>query len=291
MKHYVLFNPLAGYGSSEEKAKALSSLYDGEICYREINKITDYAEFFASLEEEDTVTVCGGDGTLNRFINDTEGISSKNDILYFAIGTGNDFLRDLDKKAEDGPFSVKEYITDLPVVEVNGKSYRFLNNVGFGIDGYCCEVGDQIKATSDKPVDYTSIAIGGLLFHYKPTNATITVDGKTYEYKKVWLAPTMKGRFYGGGMMATPEQDRKTPDGTLSLLLFHGKGKIPTLLAFPSIFKGQHVKRKSMVTILTGKDIHVTFDSPAAIQIDGETIPGVTSYHAMAKAPVPATQE
>ena len=44
---------------------------------------------------------------------------------------------------------------------------RFINGIGFGIDGYCCEVGDQLKAKSDKPVNYASIAIKGLLFHYK----------------------------------------------------------------------------------------------------------------------------
>jgi diacylglycerol kinase family enzyme len=144
-------------------------------------------------------------------------------------------------------------------------------------------VGDAQKKKSDKPVNYTAIAIKGLLFHYKPTNAKITVDGKEYSFKKVWLAPTMKGRYYGGGMMATPEQDRKNPDGTLSVMLFHGKGRLKTLMAFPSIFKGEHIKHTNMVTILTGKDIKVEFDSPAAVQVDGETILGVTEYSATAR--------
>ena len=290
MKHLVLYNSLAGHGDSEKKAKALSDFYDGEVIFREISEVQNYGEFFSTLDKDDTVTICGGDGTLNRFVNATEGLDIQNDILYFAIGTGNDFLRDIEMTDADKPFSVKKYLQDLPVVEINGKSYRFLNNVGFGIDGYCCEVGDKIKATSTKPVNYTAIAIKGLLFHYKTTNATVCVDGKTYQYKKVWLAPTMKGRFYGGGMMPTPAQNRLAEDGTLSVLLFHGKGSIPTLLAFPSIFKGEHIKHKSMVSIHEGKDITVTFDKPSTIQIDGETIVGVTSYHAVAKAPVPSAQ-
>ena len=36
---------------------------------------------------------------------------------------------------------------------------------------------------------YTSIAINGLLFHYKPTSAVVTVDGKTDTYHHVCLAP------------------------------------------------------------------------------------------------------
>ena len=76
----------------------------------------------------------------------------------------------------------------LPTVIVNEKEYKFINGVGFGIDGYCCEVGDEQRAKSDKPVNYTSIAIKGLLFHFKPVNATVTYDGKSRTFPKVWLS-------------------------------------------------------------------------------------------------------
>lgn len=36
---------------------------------------------------------------------------------------------------------------------------------------------------------YTSIAINGLLFYYKPTSAVVTVDGKTHTRHHVCLAP------------------------------------------------------------------------------------------------------
>ena len=52
----------------------------------------------------------------------------------------------------------------------------FINGIGYGIEGYCCEEGDKIRATSDKPVNYTAIAIKGLLYKFKPRNATVTVD-------------------------------------------------------------------------------------------------------------------
>ena len=282
---------LRGNGNNTEKVKSLSSLYTDEIIYQDITEIKSYADLFASLDHEDVIILCGGDGTLNRFANDTADMDIANDILYYAIGTGNDFLKDIGKESDAAPFSVKEYLQNLPVVEVKGKRYHFLNNVGFGIDGYCCEVGDVLKKKSPKPVNYTAVAIKGLLFHYKPTDATVVVDGKTYHYKKAWLAPTMNGRYYGGGMMAAPDQDRSDPEKNLSLMLFYGKGRLNTLIKFPSIFKGAHVKYKKLIAIHKGKDIHVTFDEPRAIQIDGETILGVTSYHAMAGARVLAEQK
>lgn len=185
----ILFNTLAGHGEAEAKAHKLAASLGNECKLIEISSIDNYADFFSDKVEGDTVILCGGDGTLNKFINATDGVDILCDILYSAQGSGNDFLRDI---GEDGskPVNINKYITNLPSVEVNGKSYRFLNNVGFGIDGYCCEVGDAKKAKGEKNINYTSIAIMGLLFHFKPKNATIIVDGKEYSYRKVWIAPT-----------------------------------------------------------------------------------------------------
>ena len=288
MKQFILYNPLAGNGTAKEAAERLTAASSAEAVLSTVTKITDYAAFFAGMTPEDTLTICGGDGPLNHFVNDTAGRDIPCEVFYLAVGSGNDFLRDLDKTPDGTPVCITKYIKNLPVTEVKGKTYRFLNNVGYGIDGYCCEVGDELKAKSVKAINYTSIAIKGLLFHYKSKNAVITVDGKEYRFKKVWLAPTMKGRFYGGGMMATPEQDRLAEGGKLSVLVFHGSGRLHTLMVFPSIFKGEHVKHKKIVTVLSGYDVKVSFDAPAAVQIDGETIPDVMEYTATAKAPVMA---
>ena len=122
------------------------------------------------------------------------------------------------------------------------------------------------------------IAIKGLLFKFKAKNAKVTVDGKEYEFKKVWIAPTMNGRFYGGGMMPTPKQDRLAQNG-VSFMCFHGSSKLKTLMIFPSLFKGEHVKHEKIIAIHEVKnDVTVRFDRPTALQIDGETVLGVTEY-------------
>ena len=92
----------------------------------------------------------------------------------------------------------------------------------------------------------------------------------------------MRGHYYGGGMIPTPEQDRASD--TLSLMLFHGAGRIRTLCVFPSIFKGAHVKHKNMVEVHTGHEITVEFDRPTPLQIDGETVLNVTKYTAKTAA-------
>ena len=284
-KIYVLFKPLAGDGACEAKAKALSSLYaDCEMEYLDITGITDYGALVAALDPGDALLICGGDGTLNRFINDTYALGIENEILYYAAGSGNDFLRDLGKPDDAPPFPINDYIASLPTVTVDGVTRFFLNGIGYGIDGYCCEVGDRLRGKGKKP-NYALIAIGGLLGGYHPTGATVTVDGKTKSYKKTWIAPTMYGRFYGGGMMPTPAQDRTGTGKTVTFAAIHDSGKLRTLCVFPSIFKGDHVRHTKMVDVMEGHEVTVEFDRPTALQIDGETILGGTKYHVPSCSP------
>ena len=274
----ILYNPLSAHGQGKNLAKNVREHLKGEsYSFCDMREISDYKAYFSMLEKGDSIVIAGGDGTLNRFVNDTYGILPDIDVYYYPSGSGNDFYHDI--SAEPNKLiKINAYIKDLPSVEVNGKSYRFLNGIGYGIDGYCCEEGDKIGQRSEKPANYTAIAIKGLLFHYQPTNAKITVDGNTTTYSKVWLAPTMNGRYYGGGMMITPAQDRLGEDKSLSVGVFHGSGKIKTLMIFPSIFKGEHISHTDVFTVLKGHEITVEFDRPTALQIDGETVLGVTSY-------------
>ena len=285
MKYHILYNPHAGKGSSADSLAHIVKKYESAHLI-DMTEINDYAVFFANVDKDDAIVICGGDGTLNRFVNDTSELKIKNDIFYYANGTGNDFLKDVNPSAQE-VFKINEYLESLPTVEINGKISKFINGVGYGIDGYCCEVGDELHARGKK-VNYTAIAIKGLLFHYKPTSARVIVDGVVHEFKKVWIAPTMNGKFYGGGMMPAPEQVRNSDE--LSLMVWHDSGKLSTLMAFPSLFKGEHTKHEKMITLFKGKEITVEFDSPRALQIDGETVLNVSSYtaRAHAKSPVKA---
>ncbi len=289
-KFTVLFNPLSGNVNADDIGNRIGAVLDGaEAVFYDITKIDDIKSFVSKIKKDENLLLVGGDGTLNRFVNDTDGLNVKN-VWYFAAGNGNDFWTDIGHQKGDKPICIDQYLENLPVVTVNGKSYKFINGVGYGIDGYCCEVGDKLKAEG-KPVNYTSIAIKGLLFHYKPCGATVTVDGKTRSFKKVWIAPAMNGRYYGGGMIPTPAQDRMNEKRTLSVCLMYGKGKLKTLMAFPSIFKGEHVKKTNMVAVISGSEITVKFERPTALQIDGETILGVTEYTATAAVSATETEK
>ena len=275
----ILYNPLSSTGSGEEKARKLIHILgeDAEVVFRSLIDIEDKREFLLKLDPDTIPIITGGDGTLSRFVNSLNGNPTR-DIYYYPAGTGNDFLNDLGKTGNTEPFLLNPYITNLPHIHFNGETHIFINGVGYGIDGYVCEEGDRIRRKTGKPINYTAAAIKGLLYAYKQTHATVTVDGETMEFDNVWMTPTMLGRFFGGGMMCAPGQDRLNVDGTVSLMVMRCKSKLRTLLLFPTIFKGNHVKVTKIVSVFKGHNMHVKFDRPTALQIDGEVYSGVTEY-------------
>ena len=272
----ILFNPKGANGKGKAAADKLLAITEGDTRLADVTGIPDLAAYIQAADKKDCLVIVGGDGTLNYLANHVSDIPEN--LFYYPGGSGNDFWNDLGLGESGEPIALSRYLKNLPVVTVNGKESRFLNGVGYGIDGYCCEEGDRRRESSDKPVNYTAIAIRGLLFKFKPCGGTVTVDGQTHRYKKIWLAPTMKGRCYGGGMICAPDQDRLREDGTVSVVVMHDSGKLKTLTVFPSIFKGEHVKHTDMIDVFTGHTITVAFDRPCALQIDGETVLGVKEY-------------
>ena len=282
---YLLYNELADAGEGKANAdKVVAELKEkGCVIDEQVSVIgLDLPAFFADKKESDSVIILGGDGTLNNFVNRLGEAKVSCALSLFPTGTGNDFQRDLPDEAKDpktGVYHINSYLENLPIIEVQGKKFRFINGIGFGIDGECCVKAEEMKKAGEKDIDYGSITVKLLLGPFKPRTATIRVDGgEPMTFKKAYMACAMNGRFYGGGMNIAPEQKRRS--GLLSLVCIHGKGKLGTLLLFPKLFKGTHVGAKKNVYVAKGKCIEVTFDVPCGLQIDGEVLTDVTSYKA-----------
>ncbi|MCR5189204.1 MAG: hypothetical protein K6C97_09735 [Treponema sp.] len=278
---YILYNLLANNNSGESASEEVKGILSGkEFTVKDITREGNLAQYIKPLAEGDSLVIVGGDGTLNRVINNLYGKIKWDNVYYYAAGSGNDFAHDVKDCEKFLAFLIplKKYVENLPTVYVNGMQRKFINGIGFGIDGYCCEMGDEQRAISTDKINYTAIAIKGLLGKFKPCNGRIIVDGVEKKYKKIWLAPTMIGKFYGGGMMVTPDQDRLNTEHTVSAVVWQGGGKLGTLMKFPKIFEGTHLKYKKNIHSFVGHEIVVEFDKPQALQIDGETVKNVTSY-------------
>lgn len=278
---HILYNPKSNCGfDSQTMLNNACACFEDSKCVS-LYDIEDLKAYFEALNADDEVVLIGGDGTLNVALNKLRDVEIKNNLYLYKGGSGNDFLRDVccDKFENTQFIKINEYIDNLPVVTVNGKEYLFINNVGFGIDGKVCTAAEDIRAKGKSKINYTTLAIKLLLTSYKPNGATVTVDGKKRSYKRVWMAPIMNGLYYGGGMMPCPNQKRNSD--VISSCVIHSTNALQTLIIFPSIFKGEHVKHTKKVAQLCGNEIKIEFDKPQDVQIDGETIRGVTEISAV----------
>ena len=278
---HVLYNSTAGahYGADKIREKIEEAFQEEQMTFTDTLLLDDKESYISKLTENDRLVIVGGDGTLNRFVNALTTVEYSFPIYCYAAGTGNDFINDVVGTETDELIKINGYIKSLPVIEVNGQTYKFINGIGYGIDGYCCEEGDKYREKHNgKAPNYTRIALKGLLGAFKPVKAKVTVDGVSEEYENVWMVPTMNGRYFGGGMMITPMQDRLNSEHEVTVAVVSSKSRLRLLTAFPKIFKGNHVTYTKLVKFIRGKEVSVEFDKPTALQIDGETVLGVKSY-------------
>lgn len=285
---YLFYNDLADAGGQKEALpaiqKELSEKLNGEVQTLSLLE-NDWNIFLKDVKKDDKIIIVGGDGTLNHQINSLP-LDEKLpcDFYLYPYGTGNDFYNDVKEKQDKDTKLIKlnEFFANLPYVDVNGKTYRFINGIGYGIDGECCKKAEEMKKNGEKNIDYSKITINLLLKSYKAPNSILKVDGKEIgKFKKTYISAAMNGKYYGGGMKVAPTQERGS--NILSSVIIHHRGKLGTLILFPSLFKGTHIKKKNAVNFIQGKVIEVSFDRPTALQIDGEVVPDVTSYKAYIK--------
>ncbi len=276
--NYILYNP-----KSNSEHNDLNIVPEKEELerrgVRQISLIEiDTREFFKTLNQTDRVLICGGDGTLHHFVNNIRGLDMPCPIYVIRSGTGNDFLNDIGQNGTEDLIDVRRYISSLPEVEIDGEKRAFINGVGIGIDGAVCDGVEKYKRSTGKKANYTVIALKELAYKYKRPSATVTIDGVIHHFRDVWMVSAMQGKYFGGGMMIAPTQDRES--GKLSVMVMHGGSRPKILTVFPTVFKGKHLKYKDIVEVFECDEVTVTFDIPTAFQADGETKSDMITYTA-----------
>ena len=263
----ILYNPLSKNAKSNIQTHKLVQAYKKAktpFRLKSILKIDDIVEYLKEKDHIEKVILLGGDGTINRFVNNIAEYDIKPDIYLKSNGSGNDFLRSL-KTNDDKPQTIMEALYD------NGEKRYFINGVGIGIDGL---VADTVnKATKKGKLRYFINTLRGLI-KYVPEPATIKADGKEYSFDKVFITKVNNGRFFGGGMEITPKAD--ISDDNLDVVIVHSISRPMILLIFMTIYLGLHTKFTKYVTSFKAKEVEIAFTTPQISQADGETEYDVT---------------
>ncbi len=277
MEYAIFYNPHSCGGKGLSIAKEIEKLMgDNTYTYYDILSEIPLNTQIEALPENTDVIITGGDGTLNSFVNKVKDTFSRK-FYFYASGNGNDFARDINYKPHTKPVLINDFIKNLPTATIKGKTYKFLNCVGAGMDGYCCGEVERVRK-ANKRGSYFLAAVKAIIYAYKPCTAYVKADGKEYVFKNTWLVPTMNGRYFGGGFMSAPNQDRLNSQNTVSIVAMHSKNFFKIVTAFLLMKKGKHTKCKSMIHTIEGHEFSVKLSKPATLQIDGETIYDVSEY-------------
>lgn len=273
----VLYNPLSRNGKKESFIQDVVSQLEekgNSVRKQNILDIKDIPEFLKTIEDDDRIILVGGDGTLNRLANRIYELDYPQQLFMYQAGTGNDFIRSL--KTKQKVVLIKPYLVNLPQVAYAGENRYFLNGTGAGVDGYIGHLVNNSKFKKNK-LNYFRHAFEGFL-KFKPLQATLDIDGKIVEEKKVWLAAVMHSPYFGGGMKIAPKASRN--EKSLYVVMVKRIPKFLLVFIFPTIYLGWHVIFKRYVSVYRADHVKIKFAQDTYFQIDGDVVYPIREFEA-----------
>lgn len=266
--HYFIYNPKSYKGKTEKKIEKIYRKISKKHVTYKINllEISGKEEsLVAHCKSDDVIVLCGGDGTINRFVNRVKGITINCKVYIYKSGSGNDFVREFKRKF----FDITEYIKKLPNVIVNDNElYKSVNGIGIGIDAAVCRSKQQYKF-AEVNRSYFKISFE-CIKTFRPYSLEVEIDGEKRLYNDVWFFVCNNGRYIGGGMKIAPKASRI--DDNLDIVIIHSISKAKLILIFPLIYLGWHIFFKKYVDYFKCKTFKAKPIGCNIMQNDGEVL-------------------
>ena len=277
--YYVLYNPMSNKGLSNKEVEKLVNQLKKEDEVEMVNILEIHGsqiEFMSKVKPEEKVVICGGDGTVNRFLNSLIGCEIKCRLFVFQCGSGNDLAREFDKQKM---FEITDLANRLPYAIINGEQKLvFINGIGMGFDAVVCAKKEEAYKNGVKK-GYTTMVMETFK-EYEKYSVDLEIDGKDYHFDDVWCFVVNHGKYFGGGMKIAPKADRY--DDVIDFCIVHGLSKARFLSLFPTIFMGSHIKHEDVVTYIQCKHVKVKQIGADILQADGEVSYGVKTLEVFA---------
>ena len=220
----------------------------------------------------------GGDGTMNEALNGMLKSSYPNKekmiLGLIPVGTGNDWVKSLPSVLNTANLCDK--ITSKNVIDhrvgvthvlETGSIRYFLNVAGGGLDGQVVyELEHQNQNTKKTKWNYLMSALKALI-NYRSAEFKILKDQNAGHIEKLLFFTASIGKYFGGGMLVSPEADYSGNE--LSLTKAGKASLIKVLPQLTKLFNGQ-VENISFVKKYSAKKVRLEVGSPIRIQVDGE---------------------
>jgi diacylglycerol kinase (ATP) len=221
----------------------------------------------------------GGDGTVNEVVN---GIARRPEVELAVVprGTGRDFGR---------TYGIPHRLDDALRTAVDGRAReidlgraRFRSWNGDTREAYFANIASAgMSGAIAKRANETSKTLGGKASYlwatlavfagWSASEVTVELDGEKRR-SPMHLVVVANGRYFGGGMMITPEA--QPDDGVFDVLLIGDLTKRDLLLTLPKTYFGRHLPHPK-AELLHARSVEIEGAEPLPIELDGEQ-PGTT---------------
>lgn len=268
---YIL-NPKAGGGRAEKVWRSLLQLdpsLEASALRTDGPGAAEELALKAAREGASAIVAVGGDGTLHEVVNGLIGLDRVPAVGVIPCGTGNDFARSTGLPRS--PRRALEvcrtgYTRRVDVGTINDRV--FINVAGFGFDAAVAkEVASRRGSGPTGTLPYL-MAVLRLVGTYRPTEVTITVDGRAFRTPLLFGA-VGNGSTYGGGMRICPHA--AVDDGLFDLCLAHDLKAGETLANLARVFFGSHINHPKC-TYRQAQRVHVDGPSEVAVHADGQLL-------------------
>ncbi len=263
---YVIANPVSGAFSNDFFNRVLRELEPFAPTSYMTGSPGDATSFARDCPEGSLIVCIGGDGTLNEVVN---GIAGSGKALVIAGGgTGSDLGKTLGiippEKLRDALKSPRISKVDLALVKHAAGARYFANvmEIGFGAS-VMARVNSRRRGIGNP---FTSSVLRELP-RLKCYNVQIDSGAEKREMQVIEVV-IANGRFFGGGMLASPYSDPS--DGVLDLHAVSGMSRLSLIRRFGKLKSGEYVDLEDVLNI--SSPIFSISGDKAPFEIDGECI-------------------
>lgn len=290
--YYFIVNPQASSGRGrviwDKVLRHLNKTHNAENFEAYITEKSGDARGFAhelsyKCKEKKTITVIGGEGTLNEVLDGVSMDGNMISLAYIPTKPDNDIARSFRRK-----YNLKaqlnrlfndsdEILLDYGVLNCPSMNRRFAVSSGIGLDAAifhdlydekCASQQKKSKFYRIKQFSYFKTFMRELI-SLKPTRGYVILDGeKRHEFNNI-LFMSAHVHPYEGGYKVCPEASGK--DGRLDICIVSTKHKWRLFfIMFSSVF-GKHVTRTG-VHLYKCKEAEIHTARALPVHVDGEDV-------------------
>jgi diacylglycerol kinase (ATP) len=220
------------------------------------------------------VVAVGGDGTVNEVVNgliDDSGHPLAT-LGVIAAGRGRDVCRNFGLATQTDVAVGRlvegaDIVVDVGRAQWTGARPRyFVNSAGVGFDGAVAERVQSGRVSGTVPY---LLGIAAVLRTYRPSSASILVDGQAAFTGRIMSTVVANGSHYGGGMKIAPSAD--PTDGCLDVVVVGDLGRIELLRWLPAVYRGTHLANPK-VTVRPARTVAIATAESLPVHLDGECV-------------------